>query len=94
MGSIRSRSDVPRRQHLMERTLVTTVVQYQPADDVQKAIDMGLKDGLASTLERLDELLRAEAASSGQAEKTRPFTSSRLLLRKPQMAKQIFVICP
>lgn len=40
-----------------ERTLVTTIVQYNSADDVQKAIDMGLKDGLASTLERLDELL-------------------------------------
>jgi len=41
-----------------ERTLVTTVVLYNSPDDVQKAIDMGLKDGLASTLERLDELLR------------------------------------
>ncbi|WP_266157738.1 SRPBCC family protein [Dyella silvatica] len=40
-----------------ERTLVTTVVLYNSAGDVQKAIDMGLKDGLASTLERLDELL-------------------------------------
>lgn len=40
-----------------KRTLVTTVVQYNSADDVQKAIGMGLKDGLASTLERLDELL-------------------------------------
>jgi uncharacterized protein YndB with AHSA1/START domain len=40
-----------------ERTLVTTIVVYNSADDVQKAIDMGLKDGLASTLERLDELL-------------------------------------
>jgi len=41
-----------------ERTLVTTIVLYNSPDDVQKAIDMGLKDGLASTLERLDELLR------------------------------------
>jgi len=40
-----------------DRTLVTTRVLYTSADDVQKAIDMGLKDGLASTLERLDELL-------------------------------------
>lgn len=38
-------------------TLVTTKVQYRSAEDVQKAIDMGLKDGMASTLERLDELL-------------------------------------
>jgi uncharacterized protein YndB with AHSA1/START domain len=40
-----------------ERTLVTTAILYNSADDVQKAINMGLKDGLASTLERLDELL-------------------------------------
>lgn len=45
-------------------TLVTTVVQYNSEDDVQKAIDMGLKDGLASTLERLDELLHTMAASA------------------------------
>ncbi len=40
-----------------ERTLVTTVVVYSSAEDVQKVIDMGLKEGMASTLERLDELL-------------------------------------
>ena len=40
-----------------QRTLVTTVVQYASAQDVQKSIDMGLKEGLTSTLERLDELL-------------------------------------
>jgi uncharacterized protein YndB with AHSA1/START domain len=39
------------------RTLVTTVVQYASPDSLQAAIDMGLKDGLTSTLERLDELL-------------------------------------
>ncbi len=39
------------------KTLVTTVVQYSSPEDVQKVIDMGMKDGLASTLERLDELL-------------------------------------
>jgi uncharacterized protein YndB with AHSA1/START domain len=42
---------------MRERTLVTTIVFYTSPEDVQKAIDMGLKDGLASTLERLDELL-------------------------------------
>lgn len=42
-----------------ERTLVTTIVLYASADDLQKAIDMGMKDGLASTMERLDELLPA-----------------------------------
>ena len=40
-----------------ERTLVTTVVRYASAADMQKAIDMGLEGGMASTLERLDELL-------------------------------------
>jgi uncharacterized protein YndB with AHSA1/START domain len=45
-----------------ERTLVTTIVLYNSPDDVKKVIDMGLKEGLASTLERLDELLIAMAA--------------------------------
>ena len=44
-----------------DRTLVTTIVLYASADDIQKAIDMGLKEGLASTMERLDELLPALA---------------------------------
>ena len=39
------------------RTLVTTVVAYASSDDLQKSIDMGLKDGMASTMERLDDLL-------------------------------------
>jgi uncharacterized protein YndB with AHSA1/START domain len=39
------------------RTLVTTVVQYASSASLQAAIDMGLKVGLASTMERLDELL-------------------------------------
>ena len=42
---------------VQERTLVTTVIQYDSAQDVQKVIDMGFREGLASTLERLDELL-------------------------------------
>jgi uncharacterized protein YndB with AHSA1/START domain len=40
-----------------DRTLVTTIVQYASPDDLQKAIDMGLEGGMASTMERLDELL-------------------------------------
>ena len=40
-----------------ERTLVTTVVTYNSAEDVQKVVDMGMKEGMTSTLERLDELL-------------------------------------
>ncbi|TAL54398.1 SRPBCC domain-containing protein [Pandoraea sp.] len=40
-------------------TLVTTVVMYRSPDDVQKVIEMGMEEGMASTLERLDELLLA-----------------------------------
>jgi uncharacterized protein YndB with AHSA1/START domain len=40
-----------------ERTLVHTVVTYQSAEAVQQVIDMGMKDGMTSTMERLDELL-------------------------------------
>jgi uncharacterized protein YndB with AHSA1/START domain len=41
----------------VDRTLVTTVVHYASAEDLQKVIAMGMKEGLTSTLERLDELL-------------------------------------
>ena len=44
------------------RTLVTTVVRYASAEDMQKAIDMGMEGGMASTMERLDELLPLLAA--------------------------------
>jgi uncharacterized protein YndB with AHSA1/START domain len=49
-----------------ERTLVTTVVVYNSAEDVQKVIDMGLKEGMTSTLERLDELLLTIGATAAQ----------------------------
>jgi uncharacterized protein YndB with AHSA1/START domain len=39
--------------------LVTTIVQYASSESLQAAIGMGLEKGLASTLERLDELLPA-----------------------------------
>lgn len=39
------------------RTLVQTIVTYGSADDIDKVIAMGLKDGLTSTLQRLDKLL-------------------------------------
>ncbi|MFZ6647438.1 SRPBCC family protein [Undibacterium sp. TJN25] len=39
------------------RTLVETVVSYGSPEALQQVINMGLKEGLASTLERLDELL-------------------------------------
>jgi uncharacterized protein YndB with AHSA1/START domain len=38
-------------------TVVETVVSYASAEALQQVIDMGLKDGLTSTMERLDELL-------------------------------------
>lgn len=40
-----------------ERTLVTTVVTYASREALQQIIDMGMQDGMTSTLERLDELL-------------------------------------
>ena len=39
------------------RTLVETVVSYASAEDIDKVIGMGMRDGLTSALERLDELL-------------------------------------
>lgn len=39
------------------RTLVRTVVTYASAEAIQQVIDMGMKDGMTSTMERLDELL-------------------------------------
>src|SRR5450830_183224 len=52
----RSRWDVSFTD-LKEHTLVTTVVHYNSPEDVQKVIDMGMIEGMTSTLERLDELL-------------------------------------
>lgn len=39
------------------RALVQTVVTYKSAEELEQVIEMGMKDGLTSTLERLDELL-------------------------------------
>jgi hypothetical protein len=56
-------ADMPRSKWVVtftdvsDRTLVTTVVQYDSPEGLQKAIDMGLEGGMASTMERLDELL-------------------------------------
>jgi uncharacterized protein YndB with AHSA1/START domain len=38
-------------------TMVQTVVSYASPEDLDKVIEMGMKEGLTSTLERLDELL-------------------------------------
>jgi uncharacterized protein YndB with AHSA1/START domain len=40
-----------------ERTLVQTIVSYKSADELEKVIEMGMKEGMTSALERLDELL-------------------------------------
>lgn len=40
-----------------EHTLVQTIVTYNTLEDIEKVLQMGLKEGLTSTLERLDELL-------------------------------------
>lgn len=42
---------------LAAHTLVRTVVTYGSSEDLDKVIAMGLKEGLSSTLQRLDELL-------------------------------------
>ena len=39
------------------RTLVQTIVAYNSAEALEKVIAMGMKEGMTSTLERLDELL-------------------------------------
>ena len=38
-------------------TLVENIVSYKSAEALQKVMDMGMKEGMTSTLDRLDELL-------------------------------------
>ncbi|WP_242205200.1 SRPBCC domain-containing protein [Aestuariivivens insulae] len=40
-----------------ENTTVTTVVTYDSLNDLEAVINMGMKEGMMSTLEKLDELL-------------------------------------
>lgn len=40
-----------------ENSLVTTVVTYQSLADLETVLNMGMQEGLTSTLERLDDLL-------------------------------------
>lgn len=42
---------------LNEHALVQTIVTYQSLADLETVIQMGMKEGLTSTLERLDDLL-------------------------------------
>ena len=46
-----------RFSNVATHTLVETVVSYASSEALQQVIKMGLKEGLTSTLERLDELL-------------------------------------
>ena len=50
-----------------ERTVVQTIVTYKSSDDLEKVIGMGMKEGMTSALERLDELL-ATLNEQGQDE--------------------------
>lgn len=55
--------DLPRAEWIVtftdkgENTLVETVVTYKSLADLETVINMGMEEGLASTLEKLDELL-------------------------------------
>lgn len=40
-----------------ERSLVTTIVSYPSQEALQQVMEMGMQEGLTSTLDRLDELL-------------------------------------
>lgn len=42
---------------LGDNTLVQTVVTYNSPEDIEMVVNMGMQEGLMSTLERLDELL-------------------------------------
>lgn len=44
-------------QDLDENSLVQTIVTYQSLGDLETVIQMGMKEGMTSTLERLDDLL-------------------------------------
>ena len=40
-----------------ENTIVETLIQYEPLSDLETIIKMGMKEGITSTFESLDELL-------------------------------------
>lgn len=42
---------------MKENTMVVTVVKYESLESLETVINMGMKEGLTSTLERLDDLL-------------------------------------
>lgn len=47
-----------RFEALNENALVQTVVTYKSLSDLETVLDMGMQDGMISTMERLDELLQ------------------------------------
>jgi uncharacterized protein YndB with AHSA1/START domain len=55
--------DLPRAQwnvtfkDVGENSVVQTVVTYNSLADLEAVINMGMKDGMTSTMERLDDLL-------------------------------------
>ncbi|OSZ82682.1 ATPase [Chitinophagaceae bacterium IBVUCB1] len=42
-----------------ENTLVTTIVKYNSLADLEKILEMGMKEGLTATLQQLDELIQS-----------------------------------
>lgn len=56
-------ADLPQATWLVQfadnnkHSIVTTVVQYASLADLETVLNMGMKDGLAATLENLDDLL-------------------------------------
>ena len=63
-------TDLPRaewRVHFLdkgENAMVETTVTYQSLADLEAVINMGMKEGLTSTLERLDDLLKSLKSES------------------------------
>jgi len=56
-----ARWDVAFTESGARQTIVSTVIRYASPADVEKVIAMGMKDGLTSTMQRLDELLASLA---------------------------------
>jgi uncharacterized protein YndB with AHSA1/START domain len=53
----RANWDVTFHEQGNDHTLVQTIVTYPSLSDLEKVIEMGMKEGLTMTLENLDELL-------------------------------------
>ena len=53
----RANWDVTFNEQGKDHTVVQTIVTYPSLTDLEKVLDMGMKEGLTATLENLDELL-------------------------------------